>query len=420
MYTIKNGLVLYGIELEPKKSNILICEGEIIEISPDVCEGEVIDATGCLVCPSFLNAHTHIGDSFIKDIGDGKTIDEIVKPPNGLKHKAIGEADDDEVIGSIKRSMWDMLDSGTTHFIDYREGGIKGVKLLKKAAENIPITPIILGRDDIFYKKDESLSKVKIAIRKLLKTCDGIAPSGFGEISFEVAKLIAEECEKAGKISSIHVGEYEQVQKDSINKFGKTELNLAIDAEFDLLIHLTYPMKNDLDLILNKNNNKNNYLALCPGSNAILSLGNPPLVDILKKGIKPLIGTDNIMLNSPNLLREMNFILKISRALSKDYVSPKEILKMATTNIHVHDHYCHNHGSTLTNWGNDFNHNDEVNVVNRIVNKSIIAENQIPQLMIVKNISKNPYLNMINRVETKNILYLINHNNIIKNNILIN
>ena len=53
----------------------------------------------------------------------------------------------------------------------------------------MPVTPIILGRDDSFYGDDPDLRKVKIAIRKLLKLADGIALSGFGEISDEVASL---------------------------------------------------------------------------------------------------------------------------------------------------------------------------------------------------------------------------------------
>ena len=123
----------------------------------------------------------HIGDSIIKDEGYGLSLSEMVKPPNGVKHVALSDVSDDELIQAMKYSMWDMVYGGTTHFIDYREGGLKGVKLLRKASEDIPIKPIILGRDDSFYGDDPDLSKVKIAIRKLLKFADGIAPSGFGK-----------------------------------------------------------------------------------------------------------------------------------------------------------------------------------------------------------------------------------------------
>jgi len=40
-----------------------------------------------LIVPSFVNAHTHIGDSFIRDkkVNLPKNIEELVAPPNGTK-----------------------------------------------------------------------------------------------------------------------------------------------------------------------------------------------------------------------------------------------------------------------------------------------------------------------------------------------
>jgi cytosine/adenosine deaminase-related metal-dependent hydrolase len=399
MITISNGTILQGTELLPKKANILIEDGKIIEISKNVCEGEVIDATNCIVCPSFLNAHTHIGDSFIKDYGDGKTIEELVKPPNGLKHKALNESDSDEIIIAMEKSMWDMLKSGTTHFIDYREGGIDGIKFLKKAAKNIPINPIILGRHDIFHDKESSSTEIKKIARKLLKSCDGIALSGFDEISDETAKTISSECEKRGKISSIHTGEYEELQLKSLRLTGKTEIQKAVDYNFQLLIHGVYPMYNDLDSIAMNNR----LLALCPRSNGTLRLGLPPLNEILKKGIRPLLGTDNLMLNSPNLMREMEYTLKLMRAYYKKYIDPKEILKMGTTNI-----------STFGMESNQKNFNKSN--LNSKINKSYINPGNLAQLFVVKNFSKNFYLNIINRVETKDILYIFNGNTFIRLN----
>ena len=223
MKTIANGLVLKGIDLNPVKENIVIDdENRIVEISKDAKDGDVIDASGKIVCPRFINAHTHIGDSIIKDEGDGLSLDEVVKPPHGIKHKALESASDDELIEAMRESMWDMYNLGISHFIDYREGGLEGVKLLKEAAKDIPIKPIILARDSSFYGEDANYHQVKVAIRKLLKHADGIGLSGFGEIDTTVAEIICEKCEAAGKISSIHVAESESNQFASIEKTNKT------------------------------------------------------------------------------------------------------------------------------------------------------------------------------------------------------
>lgn len=384
MLTIKDGIVLKGQDLTPVRENIVIDDGKIIEMAKDVCEGKIIDATDSIVCPTFLNGHTHIGDSIIKDEGYGLSLGEMVKPPNGVKHKALANAEDGEIIDAMKKSMWDMFESGTTHFIDYREGGIKGVELLRKASKNLPVTPVILGRDDSFYGQNPDLRKVKIAIRKLLKLADGIALSGFGEISDEVASLITSECRKAGKISSIHVAESMHLQDDSLRDFNKTEIQRGVDADFDQLVHCTNPRNNDLELI------KNSNVVVCPRANATLNVGVAPLNEMFSKGIKPLLGSDNLMLNSPNLFRELEFSLKIMSVYYKNYLNPKDLLKTATTNI------C----------------NFEIN---RYIEKPVIDVNQEANLFISKKYSKNPYLNIINRCGTKDILYIMNRDIYIKN-----
>lgn len=384
MLTIKDGIVLKGQDLTPVRENIVIDDGRIIEMAKDVCEGKIIDATDSIVCPTFLNGHTHIGDSIIKDEGYGLSLGEMVKPPNGVKHKALANAEDGEIIDAMKKSMWDMFESGTTHFIDYREGGIKGVELLRKASKNLPVTPVILGRDDSFYGQNPDLRKVKIAIRKLLKLADGIALSGFGEISDEVASLITSECRKAGKISSIHVAESMHLQDDSLRDFNKTEIQRGVDAGFNQLVHCTNPRNNDLELI------KNSNVVVCPRANATLNVGVAPLNEMFSKGIKPLLGSDNLMLNSPNLLRELEFSLKIMSVYYRNYLNPKDLLKTATTNI------C----------------NFEIN---RYIEKPVIDVNQEANLFISKKYSKNPYLNIINRCGTKDILYIMNRDIHIKN-----
>lgn len=384
MLTIKDGIVLKGQDLTPVRENIVIDDGKIIEMAKDVCEGKIIDATDSIVCPTFLNGHTHIGDSIIKDEGYGLSLGEMVKPPNGVKHKALANAEDGEIIDAMKKSMWDMFESGTTHFIDYREGGIKGVELLRKASKNLPVTPVILGRDDSFYGQNPDLRKVKIAIRKLLKLADGIALSGFGEISDEVASLITSECRKAGKISSIHVAESMHLQDDSLRDFNKTEIQRGVDTDFDQLVHCTNPRNNDLELI------KNSNVVVCPRANATLNVGVAPLNEMFSKGIKPLLGSDNLMLNSPNLFRELEFSLKIMSVYYKNYLNPKDLLKTATTNI------C----------------NFEIN---RYIEKPVIDVNQEANLFISKKYSKNLYLNIINRCGTKDILYIMNRDIHIKN-----
>ena len=379
MFTITNGIILKGHDLTLKKENIVVDEGKIVEIGKESAEGKIIDVDGAVVCPSFINGHTHIGDSIIKDEGYSLSLSEMVKPPNGVKHKALANADDEELISAMKSTMWEMVEGGTTHFIDYREGGIRGVELLREAAEDIPIKAVILGRDDSFYGDDPDLKEVKIACRKLLKIADGIAPSGFGEIIDEVAEIIVNECNKAGKISSIHVAESESNQAESLSRFNKTEIARGVESKFSQLVHLTNAKNDDLEMVAKSDSN----VVVCPRANATLNVGVPQLNKMLDLGIKPLLGSDNVMLNSPNMFRELEFTLKIMSVCHKSYLNPKELLKMATTNI------CNTQ-------------------INDIIEKSVIDVGNPAEFIVSNSFSIDPYLNMINRCESKNILYAIN------------
>ncbi|HEY0944213.1 MAG TPA: amidohydrolase family protein, partial [Opitutaceae bacterium] len=56
---------------------------------------------------------------------------------------------------------------------------------------------------------------------------------------------------------------------------------------------------------------------------------------LLRSGANLLLGTDNGMLNSANLLAELDFTYKLAKSQAGDAVSPDPvaILKMATSNV---------------------------------------------------------------------------------------
>ncbi len=374
MITIENGRVLYGENLDIINANVLIQDQEIVEVSKNIRRGKVIDARGCIVAPAFINSHVHLGDSVAMDIGDGKPIDKIVKPPFGIKHQILADTPTDLLLDSMKKSMWEMLSTGTTTFVDFREGGVEGINLLNEASEDIPIRKIVLGRHDSFLQIPIN-PIIEVIIEELLESCNGIAPSGLGEMGDSVASVIVETCKKMGKLSSIHVAEHEQAQKDSMKFTGMSEVQRALNAGFDILVHLTAPIKNDLKLVADSGAS----VVCCPRSNGALAVGIPPVKEMFDLNVNLLLGTDNVMFNSPNLLREMEFTLKVTRGYYREYFSPKEILKMTTVNA-----------------GKAFK-----------LNIGSLEEGGLADVIIAQQISHDPILSIINRTESKNIKGLI-------------
>ncbi len=296
-----NALILEGQDFEITKGYIVVKDGIIKEIGEGRPPKSFEDLKGGIICPSFTNAHTHIGDALAQDIGTYKSIEERVGT-NGLKFKIL--KDEDKVKKGIEYSLKEMRAQGTLAFADFREGGVKGAKLLKEALEKTGIKGIILGRPD--GDKPE----------KVLEYSQGFGISSLDSYDVKTLKNLRRLAEKEKKLFAIHAGEV----KDDVRE--------ALKLKPDFLVHLTRASDVSLEEVF-KNNVK---IVLCPRANASLAVGLPKVKDILENTLVAL-GTDNVMVNSLSMLREAEFTFKIARGQSGDYkFSAKEVLKAATIN----------------------------------------------------------------------------------------
>ena len=375
MITIKNGLVLTGFNLDAVKTNVVINdEGRIIKLSSYYEEGEIIDATNSIVCPAFINAHIHIGDSIVKDVGDGLSIKQLVEPPNGLKHQKLNEASDSQIVESMHETAKEMLYSGISTFIDFREGGIKGIELLKKAIYDLPINACILGRSDKYYDSTTTPNEARLITRELLQHCDGIGLSGVEDVDSEIMLQIAEVCNQEGKLAMIHVAEYYDLQEQSVQMTNQTEVARALRAGFTNLVHVTYPIMQDLTLL----SSTSPCIIACPRSNGMLSVGVPPVSAYVEEQIDVALGTDNVMFNKPDMFREMEYTLKAVRGSYKNKITAHDVLKMATINGF------------------------------KILGKDIsIQEGNISDILVIRQKSEDPYLSIVNRSSSEDIVNFI-------------
>ena len=141
------GNALIGSELEYAKDiRIQINdEGKIIDISRKKEPSDYEMPSSYLLIPGFVNAHTHVGDAFLKDQTYGFSLEESVGS-KGVKNTKFASSTLDEKKASIKNSLEMLIKNGYTTFIDFREEGLEGIKLLKDQLVNYPIRGIILGR----------------------------------------------------------------------------------------------------------------------------------------------------------------------------------------------------------------------------------------------------------------------------------
>jgi cytosine/adenosine deaminase-related metal-dependent hydrolase len=289
-----------------------------------------MDCEGLLMIPGFVNAHTHIGDSIGKDVSLNQTVDEKIHPVFGIKSKILKHTSEENLGNFMKNTCYSMIRKGITTFVDFREGGLDGVILLKKVLSDIPIRSIVLGRLEFYQNVKEIQKNISFPSTKstefisLLKKCDGIGVSGANENSTSVLNHYS----KISKLKAIHSAETKQSITKSKKITGKSETMRALSLKPDFLVHMTYASKTDL-LMASK---KTRGIVICPRANSSLAEGIPDIELMQKSGCTLALGTDNVMINSPDMFREMDFIWKVTMGIHKKRIDAKEILKMATVN----------------------------------------------------------------------------------------
>jgi cytosine/adenosine deaminase-related metal-dependent hydrolase len=289
---IVSGHIIYGDEFEVREGYLVISEGKIKEVCFEKCKSEISG----LICPAFINSHTHIGDSFAKDVPYMPLVD-LVAPPDGLKHRLLRSVTEKDIVDGMASTLDDMIKTGTFNFIDFREMGVQGVRLLRHLAED---RALILGRPTDTDTIDD-----------VLKVSDGAGISGANDMPREMLYTIVEKTKKSGKTVAIHAGE-----------LNRSDVEIAMDIMPDFIVHMTQAVDRDIVRL----NEKAIPVVVCPRSNMVTGAGMPPIKKMASYEVCMALGTDNVMLNSPDMFTEMEWV---SKAFLHD---DAYTLRMATLN----------------------------------------------------------------------------------------
>jgi cytosine/adenosine deaminase-related metal-dependent hydrolase len=275
---------------------------KIVETGSDVppkkplCNGFIV--------PTLINAHTHIGDSFIrkKNINLPRNIEELVAPPHGLKHRLLHEASSDEITTGMKESINEMTNIGISVFCDFRENGKIGINQLTNAMKHTKISSVILSRPEgLNYDADE--------VEQLLNNSQGIGISSISDWKYSELEKVTKHAKKRKKMFALHASE--RVRED---------IDCILDLHPDFLVHMMMATESDLIRV----RESDIPVVICPRSNAFF--GFKLDIKLMKHvGIDLMVGTDNAMLHLPNILDEITYLKTQSPELSTE-----ELLRMIT------------------------------------------------------------------------------------------
>jgi cytosine/adenosine deaminase-related metal-dependent hydrolase len=170
--------------------------------------------------------------------------------------------------------------------------------MLIEALERLPLTARILGRPD-----EGSLD--------IHDSAWGLGISSTRDHEIETVREMANRARSSSKAVAVHAGEA-----------GTDDISEALSLNPDFLVHLSRASKEDLRRVAASGV----PVVVCPRSNLVTGAGLPDVKEMINLGITVGMGTDNVMLNSPNMFSEMELV---SKALLHD---DRQVFKMCTLN----------------------------------------------------------------------------------------
>ena len=225
------------------------------------------DFTGCII-PGAVDTHTHVGDSgLILDRKYG--LEELVAPPNGLKHRYLRDTDGVTLCKNMSDYSERLIHSGVSRFMDFREGGAEGARLLRSASDRA----VILGRpvsDE--YDPNE--------IDEILSYADGIGIPSITDLDHGYIDSIADHVHRKNKMLALHVSE--RIRED---------IDYVISLQPRFVVHMVQATDDDM----RKCADNGIPISVCPSSNMYFGMI-PPVGRMLDSGADVSLGTDNGML----------------------------------------------------------------------------------------------------------------------------
>ena len=335
-------VVLLGPELEPFRCSRFAWSGDTI-IAADRVEPVTTLETGArVVIPGLYNSHTHMGDSALPDGATGLTLEQAFFRPAGYKYRELAKLTPESHLPHLEAHLRYMARTGTVCHLDFREQGPAGAELLRAASAITGVESIILNQfnESPFAESVLRANPPEAALppahraelERMLAVADGFSESTMNDLTDAAWTEIRAVTEATGKLRAIHCLESAGYRDLSFATTGRGDLARAIELyDPHLVVHMTVADADEIALLVRARKTA----ALNPRANANLGLPLPPVAALLRAGANLLLGTDNGLLNSPNLLAELDFTYKLAKSQFADALSPDPtaILKMATSNI---------------------------------------------------------------------------------------
>jgi len=335
---IRGGTVL---SLDPQvgelpSADVLIEGDRIVAVGPSLQNGdaEVLDATGMIVMPGFVDSHRHIWEGLLRNIGTDVPLEGRSSYISHVLHKlAPAYRPEDAYIGNLISALG-AIDAGITTLLDWshiqgspahtdaviqalKDSGLRavfayGFPWWGKWEERQP-SWFVRAATEHFSSKDQLLTLA-------------LAAPGPEFTDFEVSRDHWKLARETGARITTHVGVGSYGQDGKVQEFGEAGL-LGPDTTY---IHCTTLNDTEIQMIVDTGGT----VSLASPVEMMMGHGMPPVQKFLDRGLRPSLSVD-VETNVPNdMFNQMRSILALQRALAvaqdRTPVTARDVLGYAT------------------------------------------------------------------------------------------
>lgn len=327
---IRGGLVLTP-EFRVIKADIAVEEGKITAVGEVVGTADtVIDASGKLVMPGLVNAHTHLSMSLLRgyaeDLPLRRWLEEKIWP---VERKLKPE----HVYAGALLGCLEMIKSGTTCFSDMYFYMEEVAKAVRESGLRCSLSYGVIELGDRERRKIELKKAIQLLQEKDSRIRVMFGPHAPYTCSDECLLEIKELAERHKVGIHIHLSETEEEVRESIKKTGKPPISHLEEIGFlgprVVAAHCVHVSAEEIKLLVRHGVK----VVHNPASNLKLSSGLAPVREMLDAGIEVALGTDGpASNNSLDMFREMRLCSLLQKLRTRDpsCIRAEEVLRMAT------------------------------------------------------------------------------------------
>jgi len=336
----KNAMVLTMENDTILKNALVAVEDDKIAYVGETCENwlnreydRVVDASGHMIMPGFINTHAHLAMTLLRGYGSGLPLQSWLEDkiwPVEDRYE-----DEDYYVGS-QMAVAEMLRSGTTCFSDMYMGMDLTAKVLCESGMRG-----VLSRGMVAFSKEMLEPKLAENV-KLYEDWHGkengriqvfLGPHAEYTNTAETMPIYAATAKELGCGIHIHVSETASEVAGCVERHGMSPVRfLEKMGIFDgraLAAHCVHVDEEDIRILAEHGVG----VAHNPSSNMKLASGFAPVAKMLDKGVRVGIGTDGVASNDRmDMLREANLASLIAKGYSGDptQLDAFTTLRMAT------------------------------------------------------------------------------------------